>query len=159
MSALRIVFADDRAVFSHDGVSYTVPVGVATLTAMITTDPPLPEELTNAIGLFMDHLEDVDREVPGSAFADEVEVCGAGLQALVDTEVGHAEALPCALTRDAVEEVFRTMATEATADRLLNPGLPAGEVHRIVGVSCALVAVLRALQAPVLTVVAGSATP
>ena len=148
------VFADREA-----GARYTVPIGTDTLAAMLAADPPLPEELTNAIGIFMDHIEDVTREVPSSTFADSIEVCGPGLQALVDTEVGHSEGLPFDVSRGAAEEVFRTLATEALADRARNPGLPAAEVHHILGVCCALVATLRGLQAVQLTVVSDAVAP
>lgn len=136
----------------ESGASYTVPVGTDTLAAMIAGNPPLPEELTNAIGLFMDHIEDVTREVPSSTFADTIEVRGPGLQALVDTEVGHARALPFDESRDAIEEVFRTLATETEQDRCHNPGLPAAEAHHVLGVCCALVATLRGLHAGVLSI-------
>jgi len=148
------VFADREA-----GARYTVPIGTDTLAAMIAADPPLPEELTNAIGIFMDHIEDVTREVPSSTFADSIEVCGPRLQALVDTEVGHSEGLPFDVSRGAAEEVFRTLATDALADRARNPGLPAAEVHHILGVCCALVATLRGLQAVQLTVVSDAVAP
>ncbi len=159
MSTLHITFDEHSAHFSDGETSYVVPMGISSLAAMLTADPPLPEELTNAIGIFMDHMEDVSREVPGSVAADGIEVCGPGLQALVDTEIGHAIGLPCLLDRDAAEEVFRTLATEAACDRVRNPGLPADEVHHILGVCCAVVAVLRALQAPALTVHPAHDTP
>lgn len=152
MSTLRVRFDEHSALFSDGEASYVVPMGMASLAAMLAADPPLPEELTNAIGIFMDHMEDVSREVPGSVAADLIEISGPGLQAMVDTEVGHPTGLPCHLTRDAAEEVFRTLATESAADRAHNPGLPAAEVHHILGVCCAVVAVLRALQAPAFTV-------
>ena len=112
MTTLHISLTGGYAVFADHvaDVQYTVPVGTSTLAAMIAADPPLPEELTNAIGIFMDYLEDVMREVPSSTFADVIEVSGPGLQALVDTEVGHSKGLPFSLSRDAVEDVFRTLA-------------------------------------------------
>lgn len=156
MTTLHIDLGRHSSLFRDDesGASYSVPVGTDTLASMIEGNPPLPEELTNAICLFMDHIEDVTREVPSSAFADTIEVCGPGLQALVDTEVGHTEGLPFAESRDAIEEVFRTLATETEQDRRHNPGLPAAEVHHVLGVCCALVATLRGLQAASLSITA-----
>ena len=150
MTTLQVHLDDQQAVFRDpdSGAEYTVPLGSAGLAEMIAGDPPLPEELTNAIGLFVDHMEDVTREVPGAEFADTIAVRGPGLQALVDTEAGLHRQLPVELTRAELEDVFRTLATEAVADRLLNPGLPADEVHHVLGVCCALVAMVRALQAP-----------
>ena len=154
MTTLHIDLGKQSCLFRDDesGASYTVPVGTDTLAAMILGNPPLPEELTNAICLFMDHVEDVTREVPSSTFADVIEVRGPGLQALVDTEVGHPKGLPFDVSRDATEEVFRTLATEAAHERRLNPGLPADEVHHVLGVCCALVATLRGLQAAGLSI-------
>ena len=47
------------------------------------------------------------------------------------------------LTRAAVEDVFRTLATESADDRRWNPGLEEGRVDVIVGGCCALVGVMR----------------
>lgn len=154
MTTLHVALGPQATAFSDDdeGASYEVPLGSDALAGMLTGDPPLPEELTNAICLFMDHLEDVTREVPSAGFADRIVVHGPGLQALVDTHVGEAQVLPVELARPDVEEVFRTLATEAAADRRCNPGLPAHEVHHVLGVACALVATLRALQAGALTI-------
>ena len=51
------------------------------------------------------------------------------------------------LTRDAAEDVFRTLATEPVADRRANPGLQPERADIIVGGCCALVSVLRTLKA------------
>ena len=145
---LNIEFGAREIKFSSDEATYTVPVGVDTLAAMITGDLPHPEDLINAIGLVMDHVEDVLREVPTAAGADCIECSGIGLGTVAAVEVGKPPTYPFALTREAAEEVFRTLATESAADRARNPGLPAEEVHQVLGVCCALVAVLRALRAP-----------
>lgn len=157
MRVLRVALADERAVFTDPDAGYTVPIGAATLAAMIVSDPPRPEELTNAIGIFMDHLEDVTREVPGCTFADAVELHGPGLQALVDTFMGHPKGLPFDFDRDSAEEIYRTLATESAVQRRHNPGLPASEVHHILGVACAVVATMRALQITELTITGDSA--
>lgn len=150
---LKITFESARIVFEGEDSAYTVPVGVDTLAAMISDNPPQPEELINAIGLVMDHIEDVIREVPSAAFAEHIECAGVGLRTVADVEVGGVAASPFELSRVAAEEVFRTLATESAADRARNPGLPAAEVHQILGVCCAVVAVMRALQAPIVHLV------
>jgi hypothetical protein len=61
-------------------------------------------------------------------------------------EVGGAATLPFELSRDAAEDVFRTMVTEAATDRARNPGLPADMVHPILGVVCAVIGVMRFLR-------------
>ena len=47
------------------------------------------------------------------------------------------------LTRDAVEDVFRTLATEKRVDRAHNPGLEKERVDVIVGGCVVLVAIMR----------------
>ncbi|HVW35047.1 MAG TPA: exopolyphosphatase, partial [Acidimicrobiia bacterium] len=47
------------------------------------------------------------------------------------------------LTREAAEDVFRTLATEKAADRRHNPGLEEARVDVIVGGAAVLVAVMR----------------
>jgi exopolyphosphatase/guanosine-5'-triphosphate,3'-diphosphate pyrophosphatase len=50
------------------------------------------------------------------------------------------------LTRDAVEDVFRTLATESRADRIHNPGLEEARADVIVGGMCVLVQLMRQLD-------------
>ena len=47
------------------------------------------------------------------------------------------------LTRDAAEDVFRTLATEPHDDRIHNPGLEPARADVIVGGTCVLVAIMR----------------
>ena len=145
---LRIVFGARHIAFTSDDATHTIPVGVDTLAAMISGDPPYPEDLINAIGLVMDHIEDVIREVPSAAWDDHIECTGVGLGTIAAVEVGGTAAHPFELTREAAEEVFRTVATESAVDRARNPGLPAAEVQQVLGACCAVVAVLRTLHAP-----------
>lgn len=128
---------------SLGGQSLILPVGPLTLARSITGDPPSPADLTNAIGLMADHLDDVDREMPEALLALRVSVGGHGIAVLADVELGAPAALPITLTRLSAEEVFRTLATETAADRSLNPGLEAPWVHEILGTCCAIVAVMR----------------
>jgi len=50
------------------------------------------------------------------------------------------------LTRGAVEDVFRTLATETRAERLGNPGLEVARADVIVGGLCVLVQIMRQLD-------------
>ena len=116
-------------------------------------DPPRPEELTNAIGAMHDEVEEVAREHPeiGEAAAASGALIGiAGtVNAVAAVELGRwdPEAVHGThLSRDAVEDVFRTLATETLAARRHNPGLPAERADIIVGGCCILVAVMRRLQ-------------
>jgi exopolyphosphatase/guanosine-5'-triphosphate,3'-diphosphate pyrophosphatase len=135
--------------------SIELPVGgVAIQQRHIHNDPPLPEQLTNAIGEVLDHLEDAKREIETL-----IDVSGCHLSGTVPTvvaavEVGAAiEADQFVLTREAAEDVFRTLATETHAQRRHNPGLPADLVPTIVGGCCVVVALLRSLHLDAVTVV------
>ncbi|MEX1106603.1 MAG: hypothetical protein WEB78_10420, partial [Ilumatobacteraceae bacterium] len=100
---------------------------------------------TNAIGAEFDHVDDIVRASPHVLHAS-VEVRGAAVNAIVAVEMGGEPVLPFTLSRDAAEDVFRTVATEPQADRRLNPGLRPSMVDDIVPAACALVAVMRRLH-------------
>ena len=51
------------------------------------------------------------------------------------------------LTRAAIEDVYRTLVTEARADRIHNPGLEPGRVDTIVGGMCILARIVRYFDA------------
>ena len=130
-----------------------LPVGIATLADdLLTSDPPRPEELTNAIGAVFDHLDDVVRERP-DVLDGEVDVGGPEVTAIAAVEVGGAAHLPFVLSRDAAEDVFRTLATESHRQRAHNPGLDPSLVRTVVAGCCAVVAVMRRLQLDEVTVV------
>jgi exopolyphosphatase/guanosine-5'-triphosphate,3'-diphosphate pyrophosphatase len=142
VTSIRLTGADS------DGSTFELPCGVMSLGARhIHSDPPLPEELTNAIGEMMDHVEDAKREIPGIVDAALVTVAGPIPVAIAAVEVGAPiDGARFVLTRDAAEDVFRTLATESRDDRRHNPGLAAELVAPIVGGCCAVVGLIRALQ-------------
>jgi exopolyphosphatase/guanosine-5'-triphosphate,3'-diphosphate pyrophosphatase len=114
-------------------------------------DPPEPEELSTAVSIVRDHLTDVEREVPDLRDARTL----VGLAGTVSTVAAVEQGLHeydrdrihhFRLTRAAVEDVFRTLATEVAADRRHNPGLEAERVDVIVGGVVVLVTVMRALE-------------
>lgn len=136
----------------------SIDVGALTLTAAeLHSDPPRPEELSNAVGAAADAVADALRAWPPEAReATLVGVAGTIVTAAA-VEIGLAQFDASALhgfvlNRDAAEDVFRTLATESLADRVHNPGLPADRAEVIVGGLCLLVAVMRTLRAPALTV-------
>jgi hypothetical protein len=143
------------------GLAVTVPVGAHSLADELVSDPPRPEELLNAIGVVQDHLDDVLAAAP---FVDDVlTVVAEGECAVCCAAVELGAMDPVRLhgmrmTRDTVEEVFRTLATETLAARVHNPGLPREQAAVIVGGMCLLVGVMRRLQAEAL-VVAVATTP
>jgi len=143
VTTLRITLGSGDCRFEIDDQTVAVPFGRVTLASYITSDPPQPEELINAIGSVFDHLEDVDRELPAVVAMEHVTIAGDGIDVMAAVEVGGPAALPFPLSHEAAEDLFRAMATEAVADRRLNPGLPAEWVHPIVGVCAAVAAIVR----------------
>jgi exopolyphosphatase/guanosine-5'-triphosphate,3'-diphosphate pyrophosphatase len=136
----------------------SVDVGCVRLTErFLHSDPPKAEELSAAISVTLAHLEDVARELPAAREARSL----VGLAGTVTTVAAVELGLPAydrerthhfRLTRAAAEEVFRTLATEARADRIHNPGLEEARADVIVGGCCVLVAVLRFFEADELLV-------
>ena len=127
---------------------HVVPRGATSLHRRhITADPPLPQNLTNAIGDMTDHLDDAVRDLPELVLADRIVVAGDIALAMAAVEIGSTQRDgEFVLTRDAAEDVFRTLATEPLAQRRHNPGLPADLVETSPAGCCAVVAVLRSLQ-------------
>ncbi len=125
-------------------------IGSVRLTeAELHTDPPRPHELTNAIGMALDHIDDVVRDMPTVMDVASVIGIGGTITTVAAVELGMMDRdllHGFRLSRHAVEDVFRTLATESLADRLHNPGLPASRATVIVGGLCVLVAVMRRLH-------------
>jgi exopolyphosphatase/guanosine-5'-triphosphate,3'-diphosphate pyrophosphatase len=140
----------------------SIPVGAVTATESdLTTDPPRPEDLTNVIGAVQDDLEELGRLHPEMLTASRVVGIAGTIVTVAAVEIGQAvfdeEALHgFVLTREAAEDVFRTLATESLADRVRNPGLPRERADIIVAGCCILVGVMRRLQLQEITVSTGS---
>jgi exopolyphosphatase / guanosine-5'-triphosphate,3'-diphosphate pyrophosphatase len=120
--------------------------------AYLHHDPPQPEELTNAIGIVTDHLDDVRRELPEIDDVGTIVGVAGTITTVAAVELGlltydRDRTHGFRLTRSAAEDVFRTLATEPLADRVHNPGLPPARADVIVGGCCILVALLRGLHA------------
>ena len=131
-----------------DGIM-SVDVGCVRLTeAWLHSDPPAPEELSQAISVVLAYLEDVDRDLPAAGQAPTLIGTAGTVTTVAAVEIGLAEYDPevlhhFRLTRAAAEDVFRTLATEPAADRRHNPGLEPARVDVIVGGAAVLVAVMR----------------
>jgi exopolyphosphatase/guanosine-5'-triphosphate,3'-diphosphate pyrophosphatase len=113
-------------------------------------DPPAPEELSNAIAEAVAWFDDLVREVPASTQVQTVIGVAGTITTIGAIELGMAEydrdrIHHFRLTRAAIEDVFRTLATERLADRIHNPGLEAARADVIVGGLCVLVAFVRTL--------------
>jgi exopolyphosphatase/guanosine-5'-triphosphate,3'-diphosphate pyrophosphatase len=127
----------------------SVDTGCVRLTeAYLLSDPPAPEELAQAISVVELHLEDVDRILPAAKEAQTVIGVAGTVTTVAAVELGLVEYDPKAihhfrLSRDAAEEVFRTLATEPAEQRRHNPGLEPGRVDVIVGGTAILVSIMR----------------
>jgi len=127
----------------------SVDIGCVRLTEQyLHRDPPAPEELAAAISVAEAYLDDVVREVPASREASLMVGLAGTVTTVAAVELGLARydrdrIHHFRLTRAAAEDVFRTLATEARADRIHNPGLEEARADVIVGGCCVLVAVLR----------------
>ncbi|HEY3484728.1 MAG TPA: hypothetical protein VGK49_05050, partial [Ilumatobacteraceae bacterium] len=127
----------------------TLPIGAESLAVgqLGGSDPPAPEDLTNALGLVEDHVTTATLEHDDLVGAARLVLEGEHAVTIARVEIG-ADDVPSGfvLTRDAAEDVFRTLATEAERDRAHNPGLPAGEVRAVVGTAVIVVAAMRRLH-------------
>jgi len=125
----------------------SVDTGSVRLTEQwLHSDPPTAEELSMAVSVVRAYLDDVTREMPATRSA----ACLVGLAGTVTTiaavELGGYDrdrVHHFRLSRNAAEDVFRTLATEPLADRRANPGLEADRADVIVGGCCILVAIMR----------------
>src|SRR4051794_37130340 len=127
----------------------SIDMGCVRLTEQfLHSDPPAAEELSQAVSVVRDQLADVGRALPSSwdaatlvGTAGTVWTLAAielGVDAARSDEIDHFR-----LTRRAVEDVFRTLATEPLEQRRHNPGLEPGRVDVIVGGAIVVVSVMR----------------
>lgn len=129
--------------------SISLDVGAVRITERhLHGDPPRPEELSNAIGDVVDLVDEALRSHPGLATADSFVGVAGTILTTAAVEVGQSVFDPDALhgfvlRRSAIEDVFRTLATEPLRDRVHNPGLPRDRADVIVGGLCVLVGLAR----------------
>ncbi len=132
----------------------SVDIGCVRLTEkFLQGDPPAPHELSQALSVVRDYLDDVARELPQTREASRL----IGLAGTVTTVAAVEQGLArydrdrihhFVLTREAVEDVFRTLATEKRDDRIHNPGLEEERADVIVGGTAILVAIMRYFEHP-----------
>ena len=118
----------------------------------IEHDPPRPEELVACLSVAETHLDDVLREIPTILGARQLVGLAGTVSTAAAVEIGLAEynrdqIHHFRLTREAVEDVFRTLVTESREDRRHNPGLEEGRVDTIVGGMCILTRIVRFFDA------------
>ena len=127
----------------------SLDVGCVRITEQwLASDPPAPEELSNAISAVRDELADAARELPQLREAATV----IGLAGTVTTVAAIEQGLAAydrdrihhfRLTRAAAEDVFRTLALESIEERRHNPGLEPERADVIVGGVVVLVSIFR----------------
>lgn len=135
-------------------VTYTrsLDIGCVRLTEKyIEHDPPRPDELKTCLSLAEAYFDDVVRECPDLLSARTFVGLAGTVSTAAAVEIGLAEydrdqVHHFRLTKDAVEDVFRTLATESRADRIHNPGLEEARADVIVGGLCVLVQLMRQLD-------------
>jgi exopolyphosphatase/guanosine-5'-triphosphate,3'-diphosphate pyrophosphatase len=124
-------------------------IGCVRLTEQwIEHDPPLPEELVACLSIAEGHVDDVLRVVPAAAGARTLVGLAGTVSCVAAVEIGLAtydrdRIHHFRLSRKAVEDVFRTLATETRAERLENPGMEEDRADVIVGGVAILVKVMR----------------
>jgi exopolyphosphatase/guanosine-5'-triphosphate,3'-diphosphate pyrophosphatase len=137
-------------------VGTTEPVGTISLDIgcvrltekYLEHDPPRPEELSATLQVIETYLDDVAREIPEVHEISTFVGLAGTVTTVAAVELGLAEYDRDAihhfvLTREAVEDVFRTLATESRPERLENPGLEEARADVIVGGCCILVKTMR----------------
>lgn len=114
----------------------------------IEHDPPRPEELLACLSVAEAYIDEVRREYPAMADARTFVGLAGTVSTAAAVEIGLAtydrdQIHHFLLTREALEDVFRTLATEPRADRIHNPGLDIARADVIVGGLCVLVQLMR----------------
>jgi exopolyphosphatase / guanosine-5'-triphosphate,3'-diphosphate pyrophosphatase len=131
--------------------SLSLDIGCVRITeAWLHSDPPSPEELSQAVHVVREHVTDVVLEIPAVKAARTLIGLAGTVTTVAAIELGLAEydrdkIHHLRLTHPAVEDVFRTLATEPADRRRHNPGLEPGRVDVIVGGVVILVTILRTL--------------
>ena len=130
-----------------DGV-HTIPVGPVSLLDDVfeRRDPPAAADLTNALGIVHDHLDDVLIAEPTLVATSSIVFAGHHARSLAQVEIGSVD-LPgtCRIDRAAIDEVFRTIVAEPPSDRRHNPGLDDAHLDTIVATCCIVLAIMRRL--------------
>jgi exopolyphosphatase / guanosine-5'-triphosphate,3'-diphosphate pyrophosphatase len=118
----------------------------------IEHDPPMPEELHACISVTESWLEELVHELPRLREAKTFVGLAGTITTMAAVEQGLHEWDRDAIhhfrfSRDAIEDVFRTLVTEPLEDRIHNPGLEPARADVIVAGACIFVALVRWLDA------------
>ncbi len=127
----------------------SLDIGCVRLTEKyVEHDPPRPEELVACLSITEAHLDDVARQMPQIAHAATFVGLAGTVSTAAAVELGlaqydRAQIHHFALTKEAAEDVYRTLVTESRDERIHNPGLEEARADVIVGGMCILVCVMR----------------
>ena len=127
----------------------SIDVGCVRMTeAWLHSDPPMPEELSQALSVIELHCDDVLRAIPQIGEAKTFVGLAGTVNAAAAVEIGmttydREKVHHLRMTRAMVEDVFRTLATESLEERKDNPGLEPERADVIVGGMCVLVTIMR----------------
>ncbi|MEM8705589.1 MAG: Ppx/GppA phosphatase family protein [Actinomycetota bacterium] len=127
----------------------SLDIGCVRLTEKyVEHDPPRPEELVACLSITEAHLDDVAREMPQIGHAKTFVGLAGTVSTAAAVELGlehydRDQIHHFVLTKEAAEDVYRTLVTESREDRLHNPGLEEARADVIVGGMCILVRVMR----------------
>lgn len=140
--------ADDSGRIAFEAGT-SIDVGCVRMTERyLLSDPPGPDELSSCLSVLQLYWDDVRAAVPQVSEAVRLVGLAGTVVNVAAVELGLAAYDRNAthhfvLTKDAVEDVFRTLATETVADRKHNPGLEEARADVIVGGLCVLVSIMR----------------
>lgn len=127
----------------------SINVGCVRMTErFLRSDPPSALELSNCLSVLEQYWTDVTAAMPMAGLAKCFVGLAGTVSAVAAVEIGLANydrdrIHHFTLTKGAVEDVFRTLATESLADRRHNPGLEPQRADVIVGGCCVLVSIMR----------------
>lgn len=127
----------------------SIDIGCVRLTEkFLVHDPPRADELSACLSVVQTYLDDVARDLPAAPVAQTFVGLAGTVSTVAAVELGLAEYDRDAihhleLSHEAVEDVFRTLATETRAQRLANPGMEEARADVIVGGCCILVKLMR----------------
>jgi exopolyphosphatase/guanosine-5'-triphosphate,3'-diphosphate pyrophosphatase len=131
--------------------SISLDIGCVRLTEKyLHHDPPLPEELSACLSVVEVYLDDVLRSIPTAVDASTFVGLAGTITTVAAVELGLAtydrdKVHHFVLSKEAAEDVFRTLATESFDERVENPGLERARADVIVGGMCILVSIMRHL--------------
>ena len=135
--------------FDEASAAMSLDIGCVRLSEKyVESDPPAPEELVACLSITEAHLDDIGREMPQSFEAKTFVGLAGTVASAAMIEIGLPEydrdqVHHFRLTKEAAEDVYRTVAMESRADRAHNPGLEPGRVDTIVAGMCILVRIMR----------------